>query len=544
MVVNKNILFSKLLKRFLEINSDVEAVIISDDEGLIIAGEKRKDIDLELVSFLTAIVNPTLDKIRNEFEFKKFGTASFDTEDHRLLFISIDENTTLSLVVLALGSIDSIAPYAYLLAEKTAQILLEEKIDDVQLTLPNLSYQTSQAEVENYLKGQIYRRDAEIPGDFHFKFIIIGDHRVGKTSIVRRFVEKRFQADYRSTIGLNVLTHTFESFNNKISVNLWDIGAQEYFKRFRKTYYSGAQAVFIVFDLTKRESFDNVTKWYNELMEFVHNKDLPIILVGNKKDLEGQREISFEEGAKLAKDLSELALFSEKSDLTPYSDLSHLPEGTKTRISFITTSALTGENVQEAFSLISYHFIEVYKELEKKRLREEVLKYINLIIEDKDVLNLTFINKDPSFSPGFQLLTELFPITKDAKVKDKKNKKVVQYPFGLTLENNDYESFKLSDSDGVLCIFDARESQNVEEWREIINSIFKKLKKNKVVSIGFRTSSSEVFSNLLNRLEIDQEEQEREFSIFIFQIGENLKMKIFNQIQIMIETLKNLLFSY
>ena len=78
---------------FLERFSEVEAIIVSDIEGLVIAGEKRKDTEsnLEIVSVLTTLINPVLERIRNEFSFKKFGTASFDTDEHRLLFITIDE---------------------------------------------------------------------------------------------------------------------------------------------------------------------------------------------------------------------------------------------------------------------------------------------------------------------------------------------------------------------------------------------------------------------------------------------------------------------
>ena len=79
MVLRKNKLFADLFNKFLELNTEVEAVIVSDSEGLIIAGEKRKDVDIELVSVLTSIVNPVLQRMRNEFSFKRFGNASFDT---------------------------------------------------------------------------------------------------------------------------------------------------------------------------------------------------------------------------------------------------------------------------------------------------------------------------------------------------------------------------------------------------------------------------------------------------------------------------------
>ena len=201
MPINKNKLFTELLTDFLEHNIEVEAIIVSDEEGLIIAGEKRRDIDIEIVSFLTAVVNPIIDRVRNEFSFKKFGTASFDTDEHRLLFISLDEKTTLSLVVASLASLDAISPYAYYLAEKTAQILNAQEGDNIQIDISNFEFHAELGEPSERLKNQIYQSKLEMGGAFRFKFIIIGDHEVGKTSIIRRFVENRFLTDYRATIG-------------------------------------------------------------------------------------------------------------------------------------------------------------------------------------------------------------------------------------------------------------------------------------------------------------------------------------------------------
>ncbi|MFX1597392.1 MAG: hypothetical protein ACFFBK_15150, partial [Promethearchaeota archaeon] len=79
MSINRQKLFTELFTQFLEVNSDVEALIVSDKQGLVIAGQKRTDVDMEIVSVLTSIINPIIERIRDEFMFKKFGTASFDT---------------------------------------------------------------------------------------------------------------------------------------------------------------------------------------------------------------------------------------------------------------------------------------------------------------------------------------------------------------------------------------------------------------------------------------------------------------------------------
>ncbi|MFW9989816.1 MAG: GTP-binding protein, partial [Candidatus Odinarchaeota archaeon] len=343
MPVQKNKLFKELFNKFLEANREVESVIVSDSEGLVIAGEKRKDIDMELVSVLTSIINPILERMRNEFEFQKFGNASFDTEDHRLLFISVDEERILSLVLEDMASIEKISPYGFFLAEKTAQILTSDEDTLIQVSVPNFEYEAGNVE---RLKNQLYQMSMGTKGDYRFKFVILGDHEVGKTSIIRRFVENRFSIDYRATLGINMLFHEYDFFGNNIGVNLYDLGAQKYFKRFRKVYYLGAQAAFIVFDLTNHESFENVKDWYEELKLFTPKQNIPIIIVGNKTDLNDDRKILYQEGAKLANSLS---------------------EHEKIKLSYIETSALTGNNVQDAFNLISYHYVMRSKEIENTR---------------------------------------------------------------------------------------------------------------------------------------------------------------------------------
>jgi len=359
MSLNKKRLFNELLTNFLLVNDDVEALIVSDREGFIIAGQKKESTDMELVSVLTALINPLLDRMREEFAFKKFGSASFDTEKNRLLFISIDENVTLSVVLDVLASVDKISPYAYFLAEKTAQIIFANEGDLIQVNIPNFEIESNISDSSSRIKEQIYQLRLDSGGIYKFKFIIIGDSSVGKTSIIRRFVENKFTLDYRATLGLNVLSHSIKFYGNEVSLSLWDVGAQDYFKRFRKTYYVGAQAAFIVFDVCNRESFDNVKIWYKELDEFL-GKKIPITIVGNKVDLTDQRIVQYKNGVALVDELSK--------------------EYSGGDISYIETSALTGENIEDAFSLIAYHYIMKSKEREEQKLKESLMVQINSIL--------------------------------------------------------------------------------------------------------------------------------------------------------------------
>ncbi|GAH04697.1 unnamed protein product, partial [marine sediment metagenome] len=154
MLVNRKRLFDEILNNFLVRFTDVEAIIVSDLEGFVIAGEKRKDTEsnIEIVSVLTTLINPVLERIRNEFSFKKFGTASFDTDEYRLMFITIDEERILSLIFNSMASIEKVAPYTYFLAEKTAQILNIQGDELIQLDIPDFD---SEAERHEKLKESI-----------------------------------------------------------------------------------------------------------------------------------------------------------------------------------------------------------------------------------------------------------------------------------------------------------------------------------------------------------------------------------------------------
>ncbi len=515
-------LFKELLNNFLTINEDVKAVLISDHEGFIISGEKRDNVDIELVSVLTGLINPILERMRNEFAFKKYGTASFDTEEFRLLFISIDENIILSLVLDTLASIDKISPYAYFLAEKVAQILNAQEGDMVQVYIPNFEIESDSSESSQRIKEQIYQMRLDSGGVYKFKFVIIGDHEVGKTSIIRRFVENKFSLDYRATIGLNILAHSMEFYGNQIDFSLWDIGAQDYFKRFRKTYYLGTQAGFIVFDISNTASFSNIKKWYKELYDYVKNKDIPIVIVGNKIDLSIERSVSYQDGVKY---VNELAKESQNRD-----------------ISYIETSALTGENIEDAFTLIAYHYIIRSKEKEEEKLRTRLMGIIKSILNKKASLNVTFITENPYWSPGFQILNEVNSLCECDKAIDGKDKRVYEYSNGVKINNYLFKGFDVTNSDGVFIIFDARNRQHIDSgWKEIIIKILQQLKENAVALIGLRVSNESDWSIMMEEFNVNEYLEKKLVSLLFFKIGFEYRLEIYDELEVMFNTILNIL---
>ena len=127
------------------------------------------------------------------------------------------------------------------------------------------------------------------------KIILLGDSAVGKTSIIGRYVNNSFDDTYKCTIQVEKTVKVLnEDENTSIRLNIWDTVGQEKYKALTRQYYHDSDGAFIVFDLTSRESFDNIKNWINDLKSY-GSEDTNIIILGNKSDEKNKREISEEE---------------------------------------------------------------------------------------------------------------------------------------------------------------------------------------------------------------------------------------------------------
>lgn len=165
-----------------------------------------------------------------------------------------------------------------------------------------------------------------------YKLILFGDERVGKTSLVERYVNDKFEENYISTLGYNVYEKRVPCGDYIVSLMLYDIGGQEKFVELRKKYAHGAQTALIVFDVTNERSYDRVEKWVQELHRFVG--EVPFIIIGNKIDLEEQRKIETYMGDKICMDLG--------------------------AITYIETSAKSGVNVEMAFEQLAIETLRMH----------------------------------------------------------------------------------------------------------------------------------------------------------------------------------------
>ncbi len=141
--------------------------------------------------------------------------------------------------------------------------------------------------------------------DYRFKVVLFGNESVGKTSLVERFVNDRFEEDYISTLGYNVYEKQVTHNDALIALTVFDIGGQEKFRDLRKKYAEGAHAALIVYDVTNRGSFDNVSQWKRDLYEFAGT--IPFVIIGNKTDLDPQ--IPKNEAVELSKNLNAAGFF-------------------------------------------------------------------------------------------------------------------------------------------------------------------------------------------------------------------------------------------
>ncbi len=181
-----------------------------------------------------------------------------------------------------------------------------------------------------------------------FKVLILGDPSVGKSCFLIRYTEDTFQDVYLSTIGMDSKYKTVDLENGKsIRLQLWDTAGQDRFRSITRNLYKGAAGIMLIYDVTSKKTFENVKNWVDSIRNEVHNK-VVIVLVGNKIDKIGQREVQKEEGEDLAGEFE-------------------LP--------FFECSALTGENINEAFMELAKGLSEIK---EKDIIKGEQLKQIKV----------------------------------------------------------------------------------------------------------------------------------------------------------------------
>ena len=137
--------------------------------------------------------------------------------------------------------------------------------------------------------------------DEKIQLIMIGESSVGKTSLIRRYTKNIFNLNHLETTGLEFNSKE-ERINHKIiKVKIWDTAGQEIFHSLTKNFFRKADGIIIVFDVTNKESFDKIHDWVKSVHDNIDSyREMNIIIVGNKIDLDENREVTKEEGVKLS----------------------------------------------------------------------------------------------------------------------------------------------------------------------------------------------------------------------------------------------------
>ena len=155
--------------------------------------------------------------------------------------------------------------------------------------------------------------------NFLFKIVLVGDSGVGKSCLLSRFAWDQFAVDSKSTIGVEFATKSLDIGNQIVKVQVWDTAGQERYRAITTAYYRDAVGAIVVYDITKEESYNNVVRWVKDVRNNANNRDIAIMLVGNKCDRIKERTVPLESAKAFARNND---LRYENSWLAPAGTLS------------------------------------------------------------------------------------------------------------------------------------------------------------------------------------------------------------------------------
>lgn len=175
-----------------------------------------------------------------------------------------------------------------------------------------------------------------------YKFVLVGDSGVGKSSVLLRFTDDSFCESYINTIGVDFRSRTLHIDDQRVVLQIWDTAGQERFRTITSTYYRGAQGIILMYDVTNYQSWLNIPDWLHEVEKETaksqYQNQIKLLLIGNKSDLSDRRKVSFDDALHYARTVN---------------------------VEYIECSAKSSENIEAAFINLTKHLLSV-KSLEQQ----------------------------------------------------------------------------------------------------------------------------------------------------------------------------------
>ena len=190
-----------------------------------------------------------------------------------------------------------------------------------------------------------------------FKILTIGESQVGKTSILRRYVDNKYIKHHLSTIGIDYRTKMVKVMGKEIKLKIWDTAGQERYHHITNQIYKGAHGIMLVFDVTDDNSFDKIKDWMEQINSNMSKDEISIILIGNKCDLQDERVIDEQKAKIKAEELG---------------------------VKYYETSALNGTGINEAFEGLVKLILKKNKIIPESRTISLVSKEAEEIVEKNE----------------------------------------------------------------------------------------------------------------------------------------------------------------
>ncbi|CAD8111906.1 unnamed protein product [Paramecium primaurelia] len=190
--------------------------------------------------------------------------------------------------------------------------------------------------------------------DYNIRILLVGEIGIGKTTLLIKYTEQKFQLNQLTTIGIDYKSKLIDYQGKRIKIQLWDTAGQERFRTISKNYYRGAHAIFFIYDITNIVSFKRIEQWINDVEQNLPSDKIKV-LIGNKCDLNNNRQVCYDDGKKFA---------------------------AQQGLEFFESSALENHNIEGPINYVIEHFIK-QKQSEQQQKVEKNLVLSNQIVPNQ-----------------------------------------------------------------------------------------------------------------------------------------------------------------